>query len=542
MNRREKPLLLPLPEKRAVLYDTPWEGVHYDLKQIYSQSLPLIVGVRNSRDVMIDVLAKKRRRGAIGAQLGDEGKGKIVAELSDIMLEEEGIDTIDGIRFNGGNNAGHTVEVNGEKVDLHQVPSAIFHDRATVIMDRGMVINTEDLRTEVGYIEDIVGNTKGRIFVSPLAALATDLERAEEKLNNDIAAKSQGGTGRGISPAIAHRIDRTGSTVHNLLDSEKWREHFTERYQRYEEVFAAHGRSLAEMPVPDFKKKRAQQGEEATVGTLAQFLDRLGEQRQWLLDREMVIDTFSYHKESAANPKKGVIFEGAQAVGLDPWVGTYPDTTSSNTTFYGVNSGTGYYRKEDIYQRLAVAKHNPSSVGARQMPTHIPLSRIYNGIPEDQTTPATPEQLWAIKVRKIAQEVGTTTGRWRDMNHWDLAFLNYNLSQGGANVLGVTHMDIQREDIPVRMYYGYKDTAGNLVGYQPDLEYLKHVTVDEDTYVELPGWDGDAVAKAKTFEEMPENAQRMLTFLQARTGVPVVVFTNGPEHDAIVELPGYRNP
>ena len=529
---------LTLPERRSLFYARPWEGVHQDFDRVYSGALPRI-GVHNSSDVLIDPQSDKRLRGIAGAQLGDEGKGKVVAALSEIVLAQEGIDTLDAVRWNGGNNAGHTVEVQGQKIDLHQIPSAVFHERATVIMDAGMAINTEDLITEVNYVEDVIGSTKGRVLLSPIAALATDLERAEEKLNNELAKRSSGGTGRGISPAFAHRIDRTGSLVRDLLDPE-WRTHFADRYKNYQEIFAAHQKSLSEMPVPDFKKKRQEKGEEATVGTLQQFLTRLGEQRQWLLDREMVVDTRSHHKESANNPTKGVIFEGAQAVGLDPWVGTYPDTTSSNTTFYGVNSGTGFYTKEDIHQRLAIAKHNPSSVGDRRMPTHIPLSRNYNGIPEDQTTPATPEQLWATEVRRIAHEVGTTTGRWRDMNHWDLAFLNYNLKQGGANVLGVTHMDVQREDVPVKVNFGYKDQNNAFVGYEPDLEYLKGITTDEDTFIELPGWDGDSVAKAESIDEMPENAQRFLGFLQERTGVPVVVFTNGPEHNAIVGLPGYE--
>ncbi len=526
---------LTLPEKRRLLYATPWAGIHEDFAQIYhADKLPL-VGIHSPQDILAEPMSDKRLRGIEGAQLGDEGKGKVVAALSEIILEDKTIDTLDAIRWNGGNNAGHTIEVQGKKIDLHQVPSAVFHDRATAIMDQGMAINTEDLRTEIDYIEDVVGNTKGRVILSPRAALATDLERAEEKFNNELSGKSKGGTGRGISPAYAHRLDRTGSLVNNLLDPD-WKTHFTERYSTYEKTFAAHGISLSEMAVPDFKKKREQKGEEATVGSLPQFLDRLGEQRQWLIDREMVEDTLAHHKESAADPKKGVIFEGAQAVGLDPWVGTYPDTTSSNTTFYGINSGTGFYTKEDLHQRLAITKHNPSSVGARRMPTHIDLPRDTNELPENTT----PEQKWAAEVREIAHERGTTTGRWRDMNHWDLAFLNYNLKQGGANVLGVTHMDVQREDVPVRMYHSYKDKNQNLVGYQPDLEKLKTFTTDEENYIELPGWDGDAVAKARSIEEMPENAQRMLGFLQERTGVPVVVFTNGPEHDAIVGLPGYK--
>lgn len=534
MPKAEQHLALSLPEKQPLLYARPWEGIQQDFHKVYAEPLPT-VGVYDSRNVQIDRGSNPRIRGIKGGQLGDEGKGKVVAALSEIVLDQENIDTMDAIRWNGGSNAGHTVEVQRTKIDLHQVPSAIFHEKVTAIMDRGMVINVEDLRTEVDYVEDVVGSTKGRLMLSPLAALVTDLERAEEKFNNDIAQKSQGGTGRGISPAYAHRLDRTGSLVRNLID-ENWREHFATRYQTYEKTFQGHNRSLSETPVPDFKKKREAKGESATVGTLSEFLDRLAEQRQWLLDREMVQDTFAHHQESSQDPTKGIIFEGAQAVGLDPWVGTYPDTTSSNTTFYGVNSGTGFYRKENIHQRLAIIKHNPSSVGARRMPTHIDLPRHTNELPED----ATAEQQWAAKVREIAHERGTTTGRWRDMNHLDLPFLTYNLTQGGANVLGVTHMDVQEEAIPVRVNFAYKNNSGDLVGYQPDLEYLKTVRTDEDTYIELPGWDGETVAKAQSLDEMPENAQRFLGFLQERTGIPVVVFTNGPEHNAIVGLPGYE--
>jgi adenylosuccinate synthase len=516
------------------LYTFPWAGVKETIRSIYDNPPSRLGAYKNN--VQIDHNANPRIRGIIGAQLGDEGKGKIVAAIADVSLGQPGIDTLDVIRWNGGSNAGHTVEVQGKKIDLHQVPSGIFHEKATAIMDRGMAVNIEDLRTEVDYVEDVVGSTKGRLLLSPLAALVTDLERAEEKFNNDIASKTQGGTGRGISPAYAHRLDRTGSLVRDLM-SESWREHFSKRYALYEKTFHGHGRALAETPVPDFKKKREAKGEPAMVGNLTQFLGRLAEQRQWLRARSIVQDTVAHHQASSQNPHKGIIFEGAQAVGLDPWVGTYPDTTSSNTTFFGVNSGTGYYHKEDIYQRLAVIKHNPSSVGARRMPTHIDLPRDTNELPGD----ATNEQRWAAKVREIAHERGTTTGRYRDMNHLDLPFLTYNLRQGGANVLGVTHLDIQEEDIPVTVNIAYKNQQNDLVGYQPDLNYLSDVRTDEETIVALPGWDGEAVMKAKSVEELPENAKRFLLFLQARTGLPVVVVTNGPEHDSLISLPGYES-
>lgn len=249
----------------------------------------------------------------------------------------------------------------------------------------------------------------------------------------------------------------------------------------------------------------------------------------------MVRETWTIHEETLTDLNRGVVFEGAQAVGLHPWLGTYPDVTASNTTAYGITEGTmGFWSLDQTQKRMAVIKHNPSSVGARHMPTHIDLPRTTNDLPPD----ATPDQMYGAWVRDVANERGTTTGRWRDINKLDLAFLTFNLRVGGVNSLGITHLDVAREDQPIKVATHYVDAQGREVGYRPDLRYLSTVQAQ---YIELPGWDGEAAQKAKSFDELPENAKKYLAFIQARTGIPIVAATTGPKRDNFLEFPG-NNP
>lgn len=507
----------------------PGIGIHEDYDRIYNQGLRSI-GWPKGEERIFARLARSNTAAVLGAALGDEGKGRFVDNKIDALSAIPGVDIVYVVRYQGGNNTGHTVENNdGIKLALHLIPSSIMHPEAIGVIDRGVVVHAEDLETEARYVEDRVGDLRGKIILSPDAILATDLERAEEVLNKGRNSNTSGGTGRGISLAYAHHYDKLGLNVFNLLNR-NWRETFGNQYEQYERQFAAFGKDLAGTQVPDFyAAKMRGENKSRSVGIKGEFLDRLESARGWLLGRNMIRNTFILHRELLTDTHSGVIFEGAQALGLHPWLGTTPDATGSDTSISGILQGTGVWKTTDIADRIGIFKATfTSSVGSRRMPTHIDLANL----PEDLS----PDQEWGMWVREEAHEYGTTTGRPRDILHLDLAMLTYNANMAGIEGLAATHLDIANENVPVRVCTHYTDQQGITIPYQSGLRHLENVVPQ---YIELPGWDRNACRQAKSIEELPENAANYLAFIQARTGFPIVATTTGPKRQDLIAFPGY---
>jgi adenylosuccinate synthase len=371
------------------------------------------------------------------------------------------------------------------------------------------------------------------LFLSPDAILCTDIERAEESLNRIKAGKAKGGTGRGISPAYAHYYEKTGLTIADLL-ADDWENRLTTYYKRKAQECKAFDTALSDIVVPDFAATVASGKEtKRTVGKPTVFLERLADARSWMLKRKFVTNTFLLHHTLFQDKTAAVLFEGAQATGLDAWVGTIPDVTASNTSAYGVREGTGFWKTEQIAERIGIFKATyTSSVGARRMPTHIDLPKDLKDLPKD----ASDDQVWGAYVRETAHEYGTTTGRPRDITHLDLPFLIYNTRMSGAEVLAGTHLDIAKIDTPIKVCTHYTDKGGTIVPYQPGIQYQQNITPN---YTELPGWDGDVCNTAKKPEDLPTEALQFLAFLEERTGYPIVAVTTGPTRNQILTFPGY---
>lgn len=534
MHSRERLNTVSLPQKQELLFRSPHEGIQEDLEIIYHRN-QIELGWPHGAQKVFEQLARKNTVAILGAALGDEGKGRIVDNKIEHLLEIPGVKAVNVIRFNGGNNAGHTIEKNGIKLALHVVPSGVMYEQATGIMDRGEVIHPEDLQTEVGYIEGKVGDLRGRLLLSQDAKLCTDIERAREKLNGVMRGEAKGGTGRGISPTYGDFFTRQGFNTQQFMEDD-WKEILANHYNTYEKIFGTFGLELKDMEVPDLKAVK-QTGKEVKrkVGTKEEFLDRLESARAWLVDRGMVKNTFLIHREIFSDMKHGVLFEGAQAAGLDAWLGTRPDVTSSNTRASGIEEGTAYWRPQDVEDRIGVFKITyTSSVGARAMPTETHLSKLSNELPENPT----PDQIRAVYIRDFAHEKGTTTGRWRDINNLDLALISYNARMSGIEVLAGTHLDVAREGENIRVCTHYMDKQGNYVPYQPGLIYQKDVIPN---YVSLPGWDGETCRKAKNLSELPENAIKFLAFIQTRTGYPIVAVTTGPSRENFIAFEEYKD-
>ncbi len=508
------------------------KSVKSDFEVIYMKHQDYVGWPKNTPHLYQNI-ARKNSAAIVGAALGDEGKGRLVDNLISTFLKKPGIKKVYLVRFQGGNNAGHTVEKDGVKLALHVVPSGIFYKDVIGIMDRGMIIHPEDMQTEILYAEKHVGSLKGRLFLSNDAIMCSDLERAEEQVNKIKEGKSKGGTGRGIGPSYAHHYDKTGLRIADLLGDD-WQEKLSSRYDRYLKEFSVFNVDLATSEVPDFfTTKKTGISTVRTVGDKKTFLKRLADTRAWIIKRKLVTNTFLIHQRISDDKTAAVVFEGAQAAGLDAWIGTRPDVTASNTSAYGIREGTGFWRIENIYYIIGVIKiPYTSSVGARRMPTHIDLPKNLSDLPKNRSN----EQEWAAFVRETAHEYGTTTGRPRDINYIDLSLITYNARMAGVETLAITHADIARETDTIQVCTHYTDKKGNLVYYQPGLSFIADVIPH---YVSLPGWDGTACQKAKTISDLPRNCLKFLAFIQKRTGFPIVVATTGPDRRNIITFPGY---
>lgn len=517
----------------------PRENLEQDFHTIYEGN-QLSVGLPKDFKGIFSHLSRPNTVAIVGAALGDEGKGRIVDNKIEELLRDKKIRSVSVIRFQGGNNAGHTVEKEGVKLALHLIPSFVFHQKAQGIMDRGMVVHVEDLQTETDYIEDAVGSLSGRLLLSDDAILCTDLERAEEFLNGLIQEGSKGGTGRGIGPSYAHHYDKTVLRISDLIN-ENWEMILSKKYEIYEKLLSSFDVKLADVNVPDFASTvKTKKATARIVGSKKVFLTRIRESRKWLITRGFVTNTYLEHLRISSEKSAAIVFEGAQAAGLDSWTGTRPDVTSSNTTVYGVREGTGFWRIQDIEERIGILKlPYTSSVGARRMPTHIDLPKNYSSSERSESTrlPARQgsnngtmkqfnnDQKWASFVREEAYEYGTTTGRPRDINFLDLPFISYNTRISGIETIMSTHLDICREEDEIKICTHYTDDKSNIVPYQPGLIYLKNVTPN---YITVPGWDGAACRKAKKPEDLPIHALKFLSFLQLRLGHPFIATTTGP--------------
>lgn len=449
----------------------------------------------------------------LGLQFGDEGKGRIVDNKIQELISR-GLKKIYVVRSQGGNNAGHTVEKDKTRIGLHQLPSGIFYKETIEVLESGMVIHPEDLITEIGLAEKATGSLKGRIVLSEDAMLCTDLQRAVEVLNKKLTGKYKGGTGRGIGPTTAEFYGKTGFCIKDLIHKD-WEKKFADKYKEIDKLFKAHGQSLARTEVPDFRQsKQKDKAVHRKIGSKKVFLERLSTARKEMIIRKLVTDTFFLMQEVFNDKNVGVVFEMAQAVGLDPWFGTRPDRTTTPTTLFGITYGTRYWKAEDVEDTIGVIKGiYMSSVGTRKLPTEA-------------------NNDWSRWIQDKADEYGTTTKRPRDVCHLDLPLLEYNLRMAGVNSIAITHLDICRKDEKVKVCVGYK-MGSKRVGYKPDEDYLRKV---KPVYRQLPSWDMKEVSGVNDYKKLPKEAKDFIKFIEMETGMPVIMVSTGPGRDSLVNL------
>jgi len=418
----------------------------------------------------------------IGAQWGDEGKGK----ATDLLAGR--IDYV--VKFNGGNNAGHTVVVGDEKYALHLLPSGILTEGVTPVIANGVVVDIEVLFGELDALS-ARGVDVSTLLISANAHVITPYHRTMDKVTERFLGKRQiGTTGRGIGPAYADKINRVGIRMQDLFDENILR-------QKVEGALNVKNHLLVKV------YNRRAIGVDEVVDELLSYADRL---------RPMVVDT-GLVLHQALERGETVLFEGGQATMLDVDHGTYPFVTSSNATSGGAATGSGIGPNR-IDRVIGIVKAYTTRVGSGPFPTEL----------FDES---------GEFLRKTGFEFGTTTGRPRRCGWYDAPIARYTARINGVTDFVMTKLDVLTglESIPVCVAY---DVDGVRVDEVPVSQSdFHHAT---PIYEEFPGWSED-ISGARTFEDLPRNAQEYVLAIEAMSGARISAIGVGPGRDAITDCP-----
>ncbi|MFC7370783.1 adenylosuccinate synthase [Fictibacillus iocasae] len=410
----------------------------------------------------------------VGTQWGDEGKGKITDYLS------EKAEVV--ARYQGGNNAGHTIVFDGKKYKLHLIPSGIFYSDKVCVIGNGMVVDPKALVQELAYLHGEGVSTdnlriSNRAHVILPYHLKLDILEEESKGANKI-----GTTKKGIGPAYMDKAARVGIRIADLLD----REVFEEKLER----------NLAE------KNRVFERIYEAEGFTKEQILDEYYEYGQQIA--KYVVDT-SVVLNDALDDGKRVLFEGAQGVMLDIDQGTYPFVTSSNPIAGGVTIGSGVGPSK-INHVVGVSKAYTTRVGDGPFPTEL----------HDEI---------GSQIREVGREYGTTTGRPRRVGWFDAVVVGHARRVSGITDLSLNSIDVLTgiETLKICVAYKYK---GEIIREFP--ASLKTLAECEPVYEEFPGWTED-ITGVKELSELPENARHYVERIAQVTGIPLSIFSVGPD-------------
>eukprot|EP00457_Paulinella_chromatophora_P006472 gb/GEZN01006490.1/.p1 GENE.gb/GEZN01006490.1/~~gb/GEZN01006490.1/.p1 ORF type:complete len:486 (-),score=66.08 gb/GEZN01006490.1/:168-1625(-) len=444
-----------------------------------SNTLAFALGTRNFSS--IDGL-NQQVAAVLGAQWGDEGKGKLV----DILAKEYDIIA----RFNGGANAGHTLVVDGKKFAFHLLPCGMLYKGKKNLIGNGVVLHTPTLFRELKNLTDAGIDWSNRLLISDRAHLLFDfhmtidgmMEEARNKKGNSI-----GTTRKGIGPCYASKINRIGIRVGELED---W-ETFQQKY-----------RTLVGLVEAQYGFKHDSEEE----------LRRYKEYRVRLLP--LMVDSVSMLAK-ALRDGESILAEGANAALLDIDLGTYPYVTSSPTTVGGIAQGLGLAPRH-IQALIGVVKAYTTRVGEGPFPTEL----------KDDTGEA---------MRKVGGEFGTTTGRPRRCGWLDIPVVQFSNAVNGYTSINITKLDVLSIFKELKIGVSYEMKGRKLPpGEMPStLEKLGQV---KTVYETVPGWHCD-ISKARSWDDLPENAQNYVKRVSELCGLPVSWVGVGPGRDAMILVP-----
>ena len=417
----------------------------------------------------------------IGAQWGDEGKGKIIDVLA------ENVDVV--VRFQGGNNAGHTVKIGDEKYVLHLIPSGILRDGQQCVVGNGLVVDPLAFLKEIAEVESAGKSVAGRLFVSDRAHIVFpyhgEIDAAREaRLSDD---EKIGTTKRGIGPCYGDKVSRVGLRAGDLVDPE----------------------------FPELLKSRLDEANRVLVALGGEALDESELLKEYMAAAEQmkpyVTDTVTMlHKALAEN--KSILFEGAQGTMLDIDFGTYPFVTSSNATAGGAATGSGV-APHRIDQVVGVIKAYTTRVGEGPFPTEL--------FDEDGEA-----------MGRVGHEFGATTGRPRRCGWFDAVVGRYSAMVNGVDFWAMTKLDVLDGFETLRICTAYECDGKRYENVPASVRVLEKCT---PVYEEMPGWQSrtDNISR---YEDLPQKAKDYVERLCELTGVKLGILSVGPKRASTLRI------
>lgn len=412
----------------------------------------------------------------VGLQWGDEGKGKVIDVLAERM------DAV--VRFQGGNNAGHTVEVGDQKFVLHLVPSGILRDDALCIIGNGVVVNPIALKHEIDALEERGFNLEGRLQLSTRSQLVFNYHSQMDGLYERKLGDSKiGTTKRGIGPAYADKVNRVGIRAATLRHPDKLKDKFYTQAEFYNKIFVNAGEDPLDIDA-----------EWAELEPVARALAPLVKDTVSTLDKVV---------------KKGhnILFEGAQGTWLDVDYGTYPFVTSSNTTAGAACTGGGIApcRIDNV---LGVAKAYTTRVGRGPFPTEL-------------------ENATGDRLREEGGEFGATTGRPRRCGWFDAVATRYAAMLNGAQKVAITKLDVLDQFETIQICTGY-ELDGEVTTEMPS--DITDIERSRPVYEEVEGWM-ESTAAARSWQDLPEKTRAYLDRLAELIESSPSIISVGPRRD-----------
>lgn len=419
----------------------------------------------------------------VGAQWGDEGKGKIV----DLLTPH--FDMV--VRYQGGHNAGHTVVIGDRRFILRLIPSGILHEGKTCVIGNGVVVDAEAFHKEIGELKAIGIDITDRLWISNRAQLILPYHRTLDIVSEESRGDEKvGTTQRGIGPAYEDKIGRRGIRICEIAEEESFRR-----------------KAFANLnAVRELLKFRKIEQDHVDDETLNRYLDTA------IALKPFIKDT-SYLLNAAVKEGKNVLLEGAQGTMLDIDHGTYPFVTSSNSTSGGAVTGTGLAPSK-VNGVLGIAKAYTTRVGSGPFPTEL----------NDEV---------GEYLRKRGKEFGAVTGRPRRTGWFDAMIVRYSVMVNGIDTIALTKLDVLDEMAEIKICTGYR-LRGNEINELPATANL--LAEVEPIYQTVPGWQQDT-SHIKDYQSLPERARDYIKRLEDLVECSMGLISTGPERDETIFMP-----
>ncbi|MBL7157141.1 MAG: adenylosuccinate synthase [Candidatus Omnitrophica bacterium] len=418
----------------------------------------------------------------VGAQWGDEGKGKVI----DILAKDFSYI----VRYQGGNNAGHTVVIGDEKFILHLIPSGILHRKKICVIGNGVVIDPNALIAEIAKLESEGIEVKGRLFISENAHLIFPYHKVIDELKEMKKGKTKiGTTKKGIGPCYADKVSRSGIRIIDLLSdsvfSEKLKTNIEEKNKILKILYDFKGFSFDRI--------------------YKEYIEFRGKIKNFVCDTTLLLN-------KAIEKRKSILFEGAQGTMLDVDYGTYPFVTSSSATAGGACTGTGVGPTK-IGKVLGVVKAYTTRVGEGPFPTEFTKDMMH-------------------KIRVKGREFGATTGRPRRCGWFDACLVRYSIIVNGISEIVVTKLDVLDDLEKIKICVAYKYKGKTYEHFTSDIDMLGN---SEPVYEEVKGWREDT-SGVTAFRKLPKNAKEYLKRIQKLLKTKIILISVGSERRQTIRV------